>query len=382
MLLNPGGEYDYNGRRRSYPDTRLVYWCGGNPFHHHQDLTRLARAWQRPETVIVHEPFWNPIARFADIVFPVATSLERDDFAAGSYDLWISSIRRAADPPPGVRTDFEIFCALADRLGFGEGFSEGRTAEEWVALLYDNTRGSLAREGVELPDLDGLFARGQVRTGALPGRIAGDFAALRADPMANALDTPSGKIEIFSDRIAGFDYEDCPPHPKWLEPIEWLGAQAANSFPLHLLSPQPTTRLHSQYDHGSHSQASKIGGREPIMMHPADASERDIADGDIVRVYNDRGACLAGAVLSEDLRPGVVCLPTGAWFDPGSDEWEGLELHGNPNVLTPDRGTSCLAQGPSAQSALVEIERFSGTPPPVRAFVPPQIRTYRADTVP
>ena len=69
LLLNPGQEYDFNGRRLTYPDIRLVYWAGGNPFHHHQDLNRLRSAFARPDTVIVHESAWTATARHADIVF-------------------------------------------------------------------------------------------------------------------------------------------------------------------------------------------------------------------------------------------------------------------------------------------------------------------------
>jgi biotin/methionine sulfoxide reductase len=78
-LLNPGARYDYDGKSAAYPDMRLVYWAGGNPFHHHQDLNRLRRAWRRPETIIVHEPWWTATARHADIVLPATTSLERND---------------------------------------------------------------------------------------------------------------------------------------------------------------------------------------------------------------------------------------------------------------------------------------------------------------
>ncbi|MGH7087419.1 MAG: molybdopterin-dependent oxidoreductase, partial [Stellaceae bacterium] len=74
-LLEPGARYDYNGHSANYPDIRLVYWAGGNPFHHHQDLNRLRRAWQKPETIVVHEPWWTATARHADIVLPATTSL-------------------------------------------------------------------------------------------------------------------------------------------------------------------------------------------------------------------------------------------------------------------------------------------------------------------
>jgi biotin/methionine sulfoxide reductase len=383
MLLNPGAVIDYDGRRLRYPDIKLVYWCGGNPFHHHQDLNRLVRAWQRPETVVVHDSWWTPIARFADIVVPVATSLEREDFAAAPDDNWISAMHKATEAPPGVPTDHEVFAEVSKRLGFAEAFTEGRSATEWVRHLYDVTRHRLAGDGVQVPDFDRFWEEGRVE---LPSRAAepeGSFAALRADPDAFPLDTPSGRVQLFSEVIAGFGYDDCPGHPSWLEPAEWLGSPLAERFPLHLVTNQPRTRLHSQYDNGAASKASKIGEREPLTMHPADAGPRGIADGDVVRVFNDRGACLAGVVLSDRIRSGVVQMATGAWFDPVSPgDPASLERHGNPNVLTIDTGTSRLAQGPSALSALVEIERIADdellpvevfTPPAVEATVRPRI---------
>src|SRR5438477_13159764 len=101
----------------------------------------------------------------------------------------------------------------------------------------------------------------------------------------------------------------------WLPPSEGAESPAAARFPLQLVANQPATRLHSQLDFGATSQAAKVGGREPVRIHLRDAAARNIRDGDIVKLYNDRGACLAGAVLSEALRPGVVHLSTGAWFD-------------------------------------------------------------------
>jgi biotin/methionine sulfoxide reductase len=183
------------------------------------------------------------------------------------------------------------------------------------------------------------------------------------------LPTPSGRIEIVSERIAGFGYPDCPGHPVWLPPGE---EPAARRFPLTLVANQPATRLHSQLDFGATSQRAKIGGREPVRIHPQDAAARGIRGGDIVRLYNERGACLAGAVLSEALHPGVVQLSTGAWYDPEDPAAEApLCVHGNPNVLTADIGTSRLAQGSTGQLCRIEIERFAGPVPPIKAFDPP-----------
>jgi len=143
--------------------------------------------------------------------------------------------------------------------------------------------------------------------------------------------------------------------------------------PLWLVANQPASRLHSQFDFGGHSSAMKRRGREVMRINPADAAPRGIGDGDIVRLFNARGACLATAALSVDVRPGVVQLPTGAWYDPEDPEDDqALCVHGNPNVLTRDVGTSSLAQGCTGQLTSVEVERFTGNLPPIRAFDPPR----------
>jgi biotin/methionine sulfoxide reductase len=193
--------------------------------------------------------------------------------------------------------------------------------------------------------------------------------------VTHRLGTPSGRIEIFSSDIDGFGYDDCAGHPKWYEPTEWLGGERATAYPLHLLANQPATRLHSQLDGGGTSQKSKVAGREPIRIHPTDAAGRDLADGDVVRVFNDRGACLAGVVIDDRLRPGVVQLSTGAWYDPEDPaDPDSLCVHGNPNVLTADVGTSALAKGCTGAHVLVQVETFTGPLPPVRAHEPPRIQ--------
>ncbi|MCP5150253.1 MAG: molybdopterin guanine dinucleotide-containing S/N-oxide reductase [Ectothiorhodospiraceae bacterium] len=373
MLLDPGGAFDYDGARHTYPDVRLVYWAGGNPFHHHQDLNRLVRAWQRPETVVVNEIWWNALARHADIVLPVTTTLEREDLALPHWDPTAVAMRKAVDPIGESRSDFAIFSGLARRLGVEAAYTEGRTEEDWLRHLWDQARQRAGEHGFELPTLEGFRKQGTLELPE-PERHVVLLEDFRADPDAHPLPTPSGRIEIFSAAVAGFGYDDCPGHPVWHEPREWLGSALAERYPLHLISNQPRTRLHSQLDNGGVSRGAKVAGREPITLHPEDARARGIRDGDVVRVFNDRGACLAGAVIADTVMRGVVRLPTGAWYDPSEPGKPGsLEKHGNPNVLTRDEGTSRLAQGPTAHSVLVEVERFEGVPPPVTAFEPPPI---------
>ena len=372
MLERPGEPFNYNGQALHYPDIELIYWAGGNPFHHHQDLNRLLSAWRRPRSVIVNEQFWTPTAKAADIVFPVTTTLERDDIGYAAPERYMVAMRRVIAPIGEARDDFEIFADIAERLGKREDFTEGRTAQEWVRHLYDECLDRAHKAGVPLPDFDAFWAAGIFDMAPVdqPHVMLADF---RADPVAHRLNTPSGKIEIYSEKIASFGYADCIGHARWYEPQEWLGGTRAARYPLHMLSDQPFNKLHSQLDHSSYSQGNKIDGREPVSLNPADAAARGIVAGDLVRVYNDRGSCLAGARLSSLISPGVVKLSTGAWFDPSAwNEERALEKHGNPNALTLDIGASELSQGCVAQTCLVEVERHMGEAPPLTAFTPPR----------
>jgi biotin/methionine sulfoxide reductase len=373
MLLNPGTEYDFNGDRLTYPDIRLIYWAGGNPFHKQQDINRFLKAWQRPETIIVHEPWWTPAARRADIVLPVTTTLERNDIASGLRDRFFIAMQQAVPPVGEARSDFDIFAGLAERLGVFDDFTEGRNEMDWLRHMYNNAQKSARRVEIDMPDFDAFWEEGYLEF-KTPEASSILFEAFRDDPEKAALKTPSGKIEIFSETIDGFGYDDCPGHPAWLEPVEWLGSDEAEIHPLHLISNQPLRRMHSQLDFCDPSQDTKVAGREPVWLHPDDAAARDISDGDIVRLYNKRGACLAGAVVTDRIRAGVVRLSTGAWLDPlDAGEIGSLEKHGNPNVLTVDKGSSKLAQSCIAQSALVEVERYDAEAPPITAYDQPTI---------
>lgn len=368
MLLSPGQSFDYDGETHTYPDIRLVYWAGGNPFHHHQDLNRLRQGLAQPDTFVVHDSAWTATARHADIVLPATMSLEREDIGSMPTDPLMVAMHKIVEPYGEARDDYAIFAALAQRLGRGDAFTEGRNAREWLRHLYNKTCDALRGAGVKASDFESFWREGELLLPQAPDD-GGILRAFRQDPEGNKLPTPSGKIEIFSKKIASFNYYDCPGHPVWLPSIDIPDARHS----LRLVANQPATRLHSQLDFGGHSQEAKHRGREVVCVHPEDAQARGIGDGDIVRLFNARGACLAAAKLSEDIRPGVAQLATGAWYDPVDlAEEKPLCVHGNPNVLTRDAGTSQLAQGCTGQLTSVEIERFQGNLPPIAAYDPPE----------
>lgn len=362
-LLQPGASYDYDGGVSTYPEIRLVYWCGGNPFHHHQDLSRLSRAFSRPDTVIVHEPYWTATARHADIVLPVATPLERDDIGASRRDPYVVAMQRAVAPIGEARTDHEVFRELASRLGAEEAFTEGRDVSAWLRHLYDEWRAAV---GGEAPGFDEFWASGIVERPGAPVEevMLADFVR---DPAAHPLSTPSGRIELYSRVVADFGYADCPGHPAWLEPANPPGPD----FPLVLVTTQPATRLHSQLDAGAVSRASKIRGREPVIVHPDDAAARGIRTGDLVEVRGARGACLAGARVTDGIVAGCVQMATGAWYQPELlPDGRTRCARGNVNAVTADVPTSRLAQACAGTLTSVQIHRVADPTPLVDHSAP------------
>ena len=373
MLLSPGENFRFDGQTFSYPDVRLVYWAGGNPFHHHQDLTRLSAAWEKPETVIVNEWCWNALAKRADIVLPCTTPLERTDIMLTPRDRFVVRMEAAVPPVGEARDDHDIFRAISSKMGVESRFTDGRSKDEWLEWIYTESRDRARKTGVELPEYRAFCDAGWHETD-LPTEHRDAFSAFRNDPVAAPLNTPSGRIEITSSAIAAFGGASILPYPAWYEPDEWLG-RTTGDCRFHLISGQPPDKLHSQLDHGTVSKTNKVDGRSPVRIHPSDAKCLGISTGDTVRLHNERGACLGTAVLDCGLLRGIVQMSTGAWLDAEcQDDGTLLCRHGNPNMLTRDVGTSEIAQGPTAHTCLVAVSRYSGRAP-VQAFNPPDILT-------
>lgn len=373
LLNEPGKTIDFNGNQLTYPDIKMIYWAGGNPFHHHQDTGRLIGGWRRPETVIVHELVWTATAKHADIVLPATTEVERNDISQSGMgvDRFIIAMKQAIPALYGARSDYQIFSDLSQRLGFADKFSEGRDEMGWLRFFYDMAGRMASARGVGIPEFDEFWQQGYLEFPASEDEYV-MFSEFRADPAGAPLGTGSGKIELYSPVLEKFGYSDCPPHPAWLEPAEWLGGAQAEQFPIALVSPHPKYRLHSQMDHTWLRNFYEIGQREPVWINPADAEARGIENGDLVRIFNDRGSLLAGAWVTKRIRPGVIRLEEGGWYDPlDPKDPKSLDKHGNANTLTLDKGTSSLAQSTSAHTTLVQIERYTGAVPDVTAFDPP-----------
>ncbi|MDN6180270.1 MAG: trimethylamine-N-oxide reductase TorA [Halomonas subglaciescola] len=382
-ILNPGEKIQYNGSEVTYPDIRMCIFSGCNPWHHHQDHNRMKKAFHNLESVVTIDYSWNATCRFSDLVLPACTQFERNDIDIyGTYsNRGVIAMKKLVDPLFHSRSDFDIFTDLCRRFGRAEEYRRGLDEMGWVKKLYDACRednktfrpatgGHDTDSG--MPDFDTFWADGYVDFGRGENWVR--HADFRNEPEVHALGTPSGFIEISSRKIGRFGYDDCRSHPTWMEKAERShGGPNSDRFPLWLQSVHPDKRLHSQMCESEELRATyAVQGREPLYIGPEDAQKRGIEDGDLVRVFNDRGQLLAGAVVSDNFPSGVIRLQEGAWYGPVGPEIGALDTYGDPNTLTIDVGTSRLAQAPSPNTCVVEIERFEGEAPAVTSFGGPE----------
>ena len=380
-LLNPGKTIDANGAKITYPKIDFIYWVGGNPIVHHQDTNTNIKAWRKPRTIVVNEIYWTPTAKMADIVFPTTTEYERNDITmSGDYsNMHIIPMKQVVAKQHGAKDDYQIFTDLCKAYadGLAEAYTDGgKTEMDWIKEFYEGAASAVNANtalGIQMPSFEQWWEKNEPTEFYETPESAAyvSFEDFRNDPVLEALGTPSGLIEIYSDTIAAMNYKDCGAHPMWFEPVEWLGMKDKPAK-FHLLSLHPLDRLHSQQSNTSNRKRYAVADREPVLINTEDAKELGIKQGDLVRVYNARGEILAGANVSGDIMRGVVQIFEGAWYDPNA---EGLCKNGNPNVLTIDLPTSELANGNIAHTALVNIELYkhkAGEDIKLTAFMPPK----------
>jgi anaerobic dimethyl sulfoxide reductase subunit A len=308
------------------PPVRMAYIVATNAINRSSNTRANARALAQLDYIVVNEPFFTPTARYADIVLPICVDLERPDLVSGGGDLYYN---RQALPLAGEsRTDYWVFARLAERLCFGDAFTDGKDEAEWVA-------GYLAGR----PDAHTLEREGIVRAQGMPDV---PLASFRADPVGKPLRTPSGLIEIACEKARD---SGLPLIPSYLDPRP----DYADDHPLQLVTP------HSKYRANSCGHANPWLQRleaHSVWMHPRDANARGIGQGEWVEVYNPFGVVALPAKLTERIKPGVVCIYQGTWYRPGED---GVDVGGCANVLTSHRAT--LTGGMTVHSEWVEVRR-------------------------
>ncbi|EGQ8943677.1 trimethylamine-N-oxide reductase TorA [Vibrio parahaemolyticus] len=368
-LLEPGKEINYNGGKVKLPDFKMMVISGCNPWHHHQDRNRMKKAFRKLQTVVTIEFAWTATCRFSDIVLPACTQWERNDIDVyGSYsNKGLIAMHRLVDPLFQSKPDFQIMSELTQRFGRREEYTRGMSEMEWIESLYNDCK--KANEGkFEMPEFNEFWEKSVLDFGE--GKPWVRHADFRKDPELNPLGTPSGFIEITSRKIGRYGYEHCQEHPMWFEKSERShGGPGSDKYPFWLQSCHPDKRLHSQMCESEEFRATyAVQGREPVYINPIDAEAKGIKDGDLVRVFNGRGQLLAGAVLTDSYPRGVIRIEEGAWYGPLNEKEGAICTYGDPNTLTQDIGSSELAQATSANTCIVDFEKFTGKVPPVTSF--------------
>ncbi|MBN1190073.1 MAG: molybdopterin-dependent oxidoreductase [Dehalococcoidales bacterium] len=320
------------------------------------------------EFILAQHPWLENDCLFADIILPVSTKFELQDIGVdlhnGQYYCAYHE-GKCIEPVGESKSDYEIVSLIAGRFGLLEKYTGGKSVDEWVKLNFDNS-------GIQdLIPYEEFIEKGYFVVPTDPGwkKQPAGLKEFHDDPEGHPLKTPSGKIEFCSQNLTRYfpDDKERPPVPHWIEKgeshDERISSERAQKYPLIVMSNHGRWRVHANHDDIPWTReisTCKVKGPdgyhyEPLWINPADASARGIENGDIVRIYNERGAVLGGAYITSRIIPGVVYMDHGARYDPivpGE-----LDRGGAINTITPHNTTSRKATGMAVSSFLVEVER-------------------------
>ncbi|MCF8307871.1 MAG: molybdopterin-dependent oxidoreductase [Bacteroidales bacterium] len=332
---------------------KLIYGVATNALiNQHANVNRTAKILEdesKVEFIVIHDQFMTPTAKFADVVLPACTQMEMWGLEDGwKYGDEVILMPRALEKPHETKSDYQICAEVAERFGVKEEYTQGRSEKEWIewALgVYRDTRFP------EVPSLE-KFRKGNKGVYAKPitkPKIA--FDDFRRNPDKNKLNTPSGKIEIFSKRL--YDMHDpkyIPPVPKYIEEWESPFGKEAKKYPFQVIGHHYMARVHSTHDNNDYTNEAFP---QRVFINELDAKEKGLQSGNMVKVYNDRGTIVMPCRVTNKILPGVVDLPQGAWWTPDEN---GIDRRGNVNVLTSHKWTP-LAFGNAQHTIMANIEK-------------------------
>ncbi|MCE9946869.1 dimethylsulfoxide reductase subunit A [Hafnia paralvei] len=338
---------------------KMIWNYAGNCLvNQHSEINRTHDILQddkKCEMIVVIDNHMTASAKYADILLPDCTASEQMDFcldaSAGnmSYVIFADQVIK---PRFECKNIYEMTSELAKRMDVEAQFTEGRTQEEWLRHLYQQSQQAMPG----LPSFDDFRQQGIYKQRDPEGHHVA-YKAFREDPVANPLTTPSGKIEIYSTQLAEkaatwelAKGDVIDPLPIYSAGFEGYDDPLVEKFPLQLTGFHYKARTHSTY---GNVDVLKAACRQEMWINPIDAKQRGIANGDIVRIFNQRGEVRINAKVTPRMMPGVVALGEGAWYSPDANR---VDHAGSINVLTTQR-PSPLAKGNPSHSNLVQVTK-------------------------
>ena len=332
-------------------DIKMILNLAGNCLiNQHGDINRTAEILSdtsKCEFIVCSDLFMTASAKFADILLPGVSPLERNDISMPwQYGDFLGFARQVVPPVGESRLEYDWLAEVADKLGFKEAFTDGRTADQWLEYLYNDLR----RRETELPPYE-MFSEGGVYHYQNNPRVVA-FERECKDSKKHPFSTPSGKIELFSERIYHTTYRDYfPAIPRYVEPPEGAFDPLTQKYPLQMIGWHTNRRAHSIHDNNKN-----LDRVEPqcLWMNPTDAEARSISDDDQVLIWNDRGQVKVPVRVTERIMPGVTALAQGAWYRP---DQEGVDTNGCINVLTSLRPTP-FARGNGQHTNLIQVKKL------------------------
>ncbi len=330
-------DFFLTGKAGGYPaDPKMFLIQNLNYLNQNPNCNKIAEGLKKLEFIAVIEQVMTPTAKFADIVLPSAMMLERNDIYVGVGTPFYGCVNKVIEPVGECKTHLEIARELGARLGFTDLF--GNEEEE----IQKDIAAS------EIPEYEEFKKKGAYRLPEDEAYVA--FKKQIEDPAGNPFPTPSGKIEIYLQTWGDSDNAQLPPVPQYIETWESRKDPLARRYPLQLISTHYKRRTHGQFDRVPWLRELQL---QEMLINTGDAEARNVKNGEMVRVFNDRGEINIAARVTERIMPGVVDVPQGAWWDP---DREGVDRGGNPNVLISEKTSP--TGGFAYNTCLVQVEKI------------------------
>lgn len=332
---------------------KLIWSVASNILiNQHADVNRSAKILADEnlvEFIAVQDQFLTPSGKFADLILPVCTQFETWGVEDGwKYGDEIILMPKIAEPPFETKSDYQICSELSEKLGLQEEYTQNRNERDWIEWAIERYQQTRFPDAPSLDD----FETSNIGVYSLPvtkPKIA--FRDFRTNPEKFPLNTPSGKIEIFSERLFKMNKPGTiPAVPKYIQEWESPFGEESKKYPLQAVGHHYMPRVHSTHDAIDWLEEAFP---QRVFINPIDAGERGIKTGDKVRIFNDRGVIMMPCRITPKIMPGVINIPQGAWYTPDKN---GVDTRGNINVLTSHRW-SPLAFGNTQHTMMVEIQK-------------------------